>query len=78
MTKQAGKTHNYPSNRKSYTSSRKAVGGRKLAQTLKTNINKQTYFDRLKEKCRQSGGMYAMKSIMCIYYYLLARVWIDI
>ena len=46
---------------------------------FKPNINKQTYFDRLKEKGRQSGGMYAMKSIMCIYYYyLLARVWIDI
>ena len=57
MAKQAGKKHNYPSNRKSYTSSRKGVGGRKPTQTKKTKFKKPTYFDRQKEQetSRQSG-----------------------
>ena len=55
---QAGKTHQYPTQRKSYSSSRKAIGGRKWKLN---NVNKSTpqatYLDKLLQK--QSKRRYA-------------------
>ena len=55
---QAGKTHLYPTQRKSYFCSRKGIGGRKRKLN---NVNKSTpqatYFDKLLQKQSKNEGM---------------------
>ena len=55
---QAGKKHQYPSKRKSYTCSRKGVGGRKSKLNVEESVPKQaTYFDKLLQKQSNNEGM---------------------
>ena len=55
---QAGKTHQYSTQRKSYSGSRKGIGGRKRKLN---NVNKSTpqatYFDKLLQKQSKNEGM---------------------
>ena len=55
---QAGKTHQYPTQRKSYSGSRKRIGGRKRKLN---NVNKSTpqamYFGKLLQKQSKNEGM---------------------
>lgn len=62
MVRQAGKTHNYPDKRKSYSTSRKGVGGRKKKpkndEKKTKKLRKPTYFDLLKENVKDSGILF--------------------
>ena len=55
---QAGKTHQYSTQKKSYSDSRKEIGGRKRKHS---NVSKSTpqatYFDRLSQKQSKNEGM---------------------
>ena len=48
-TTQAGKTHNYPLKRKSYSSSRVGTGGREKKVAVSKGPSGLTYFDKLKK-----------------------------
>ena len=60
---QAGKTHQYSTQRKSYSGSRKVIGGRKRKLN---NVNKSTpqatYFDKLLQKQSKNEGMLNTRS----------------
>ena len=62
-TIQVGKTHQYPTQRKSYSGSRKGIGGRKRKLN---NVNKSTpqamYFDKLLQKQSKNEGMFNTRS----------------
>ena len=53
-TTQAGKTHNYPLKRKSYSSSRVGIGGRKKKVAVSKGPSGLTYFDKLKKAQTES------------------------
>ena len=59
---QAGKTHQYSTQRKSYSGSRKGIGGRKRKLN---NVNKSTpqaTFDKLLQKQSKNEGMLNTRS----------------
>ena len=59
--KQIGKSHQYPSQRKSYTTSRAGVGGRKKKDEIKKKPA-ATYFDKLKAQQRTTiSGKFIFK-----------------
>ena len=60
------KTHNYPSVRKSYSTSRTGIGGRKKKEVIsKSKTTALTYFDKLKKKQQDQGGKYFYFSFIC-------------
>ena len=54
---QAGKSHNYPSHRKPYSSRRKGIGGRKKKNDIAATSNTPTYFDIQLQKRREKGRL---------------------
>ena len=54
---QAGKSHNYPSCRKPYSSGRKGIGGWKKKNDSAATSNKPTYFDMQLHKQREKGRL---------------------
>ena len=54
---QAGKSHNYPSHRKPYSSGRKGIGGRKKKNDSAATSNTPTYFDMQPQKKREKGRL---------------------
>ena len=54
---QAGKSHNYPSHRKPYSSGRKGIGGRKKKNDSVATSNTPTYFDVQLQKQREKGRL---------------------
>ena len=55
---QAGKTHQYPTQRKSYSGSRKVIGGRKRKlNNVSKSTPQATYFDKLLQKQSKNEGM---------------------
>ena len=54
---QAGKSHNYPSYRKPYSSVREGIGGRKKKNDSTANSNTPRYFDVLLQKHREKGRL---------------------
>ena len=54
---QAGKSHNYPSHRKPYSSGRKGIGGQKKKNYSVATSNTSTYFDVQLQKQRQKGRL---------------------
>ena len=54
---QAGKTHQYPRQRKSYFGSRKGIGGRKRKLNVNKSTPQATYFDKLLQKQSKNEGM---------------------
>ena len=56
---QAGKTHDYPAQRQSYTCSRKGIGRRKKKVGNVKKSTHQTYYDKLLEKQNQTSGMFS-------------------
>ena len=53
---QAGKTQ-YPTQRKSYSGSRKGIGGRKRKLNVNKSTPQATYFDKLLQKQSKNEGM---------------------
>ena len=54
---QAGKSHNYPSHKKPYSSERKSIGGRKKKNDSAATSNTPTYFDMQLHKQREKGRL---------------------
>ena len=54
---QAGKSHNYPSQKKPYSSGRKGIGGRKKKNDNVATSNMPTYFDMQLQKQREKGRL---------------------
>ena len=55
---QAGKTHQYPTQKKSCSDSRKEIGGRKRKHSNMSKSTPQaTYFDKLLQKQSKNEGM---------------------
>ena len=54
-TKQAGKTHNYPCKRKSYSSSHVGISGRKEKVAVSKSPSGLKYFDKLKKEQIESS-----------------------
>ena len=68
---QAGVSHNYPTHRKSYTTSRKGVGGRKRKSVKNVDENKSksklrrpTYFDDLLKS--EKAGMLLTPTLLFV------------
>ena len=59
---QAGKTHQYPTQRKSYSGSRKGIGGRKRKLNVNKSTPQATYFDKLLQKQSKNEGMLNTRS----------------
>ena len=53
---QIKKLQNYPSVRKSYSTSSKAIGGCKNKEKIKSKTTTLTYFDNLKKKQQDQAG----------------------
>ena len=54
-TNQIGKSHNYPTQRKSYLSSRAGIGGRKKKEEKKPKPSGLSYFDKLRQAQTNQG-----------------------
>ena len=54
MSGQANKSHNYPTHRKSYSSGRKGIGGRKKKNVTATTNKMKTYFEKQLEQQRKA------------------------
>ena len=54
---QAGKSHNYPSHRKSYSSGIKGIGGRKKKNDRAATSNTPRYFDMQLQKQKEKGRL---------------------
>ena len=52
---EAGKSHNYPSHRRPYSSGRKGIGGREKKNDSATTSNPPTYFGIQLQKQREKG-----------------------